>query len=132
MLYYCVVRNKTIIIHFNWIITLYEKEYRQREMLLYEYDEDEYYSSTKNKYFKFHYIVNNFDIEKKIYIFGIYIAFMSNRRFILPNYNCSYKKKFMNIKGKKCTTADMFNIGGLSKIKHLLRENVYYTIYLYF
>lgn len=111
-------------IHFNWIITLFEKQYRQREMLLYEYDEDKYYSSTNNKFFEFHYNVNYLDLERRIYIFGLYIASLSGRKFILPKYNCSYKNRFMNITGKKCTTADIFNIGGLSKMKHLFRENV--------
>lgn len=127
--YHYLVKDKTIMIHFNWMITLFEKEYRQREMLLYEYDEDEYYSSTENKYFEFHYNINSFDLEKKITLFGLNIALLSGRKFIFPKYSCSYINRFTNIKGKKCTFADMFKIGGLSKVKYLFRENVYIILF---
>lgn len=49
-------------LNFNWIITLFEKEYRQREMLLYDYDDNHYYSAKNHKYFLLYYYENSIDM----------------------------------------------------------------------
>lgn len=111
-------------IHFNWIITLFEKEYRQKEMLLYTYDDDYYYSSTNNSYFILHTNGSNINVFKKITLFGFHISIISSRIFIVPQYNCNFHKRNMTSKVKKYTMADIFTFNNLHRLKYYFRENV--------
>lgn len=111
-------------LHFNWIITLFEKEYRQREMLLYDYDDNNYYSAKNHKYFILHYNKSSVDMLNKITLFGFHISIITGRIFIVPQYNCKFSNRKMTNKTKKCTIADRYNINSFSKLKYLFRENV--------
>lgn len=70
--------------------------YRQKELLLYVVDDNNYFSSLNNKYFQFHYNVENIILEKKIVMFGFDTFMKTDRIFIIPRFKCSYKKKFIN------------------------------------
>lgn len=119
-------RNEIIEIHFNYMVFLTEKVYRQRELLLYKYDENSYYSSKSNSYFQLIYNSNNFTEEKKIIMIGFDTILKSKRLFILPKFNCSLRNKFTNIPYKKCTYADIFNYNLIDKaFRKKFRENVY-------
>lgn len=126
------MKDKIVMIHFNWIITLFEKEYRQREMLLYSYDDDNYYSSTNSSYFILHINDNNLKIQKKITLFGFHISIITGRKFIVPQYSCKFNRRNISNRVKNCTMADIFVFHNLYKLKHLFRENVFTIYYIHY
>lgn len=107
-----------------------EKVYRQKELLLYKIDENNYFSSKTNSYFQFHYNSNNLTQERMIIMIGFDMTLKSKRIFILPRFNCSLRNKFTNIPGKKCCYIDIFNYNLMDKaFRNKFRENVYFVIF---
>lgn len=108
-----------------------EKIYRQKELLLYIFDENKYFSSATNLYFQFHYSSKDLIEERSKIIFGFNITLGSKRIFILPRFNCSIVKKFTNNPEKKCTYADIFQYHLIDKkFRNKFRESVYVILYI--
>lgn len=113
--------------HFNCITSFRGKIYKQKELLKYNINEGDYYSSTINKYLKIHYINNssNIDYDKKIVMLSFFLAIKTSRILILPKFNCRNSlvmKKFTN---KNCSYDELFDINVLDIYLHKnYRENV--------
>lgn len=81
------VSESIIMMHNNYIVGKSNKLYRMREMLYYNDDNDQYYSSNKRKYL----MVDASDarIETSTYLRQVaYLARTLNRTFLLPAFPC--------------------------------------------
>lgn len=110
-------------VHNNYIIGADSKLYREKEMLFYKVDIDQYYSNSNNNYFTFIYnrTTNIYDIEKLI-LTGLSYSNSSNYIFILPRVLCVYCKI---INKKWCSYIDCWRIRFLNHcFKGKYRENV--------
>lgn len=106
-----------------------EKVYRQKELLLYKINENKYFSSISNSYFRFYFNSKNITEVRKIIMIGFNLALKSKRIFILPRFNCSLRNKFVDITNKKCTYADIFKYHLVDKaFRNKFRESVYIII----
>lgn len=91
-------------------------------------DDNNYYSSTTNKYLKLSFDKNSSDInyDRKVMMFAFSVSIKTNRILILPKFDCSkslFSKKFTN---KNCSYDDLFDMKTLDKyLVNYYRENVY-------
>lgn len=136
-------------IHNNWMLGFEAKEYRLKELHLYKFDYDGYYSSDNNYYLSLDYDEQERTLEYYYYLLfyfidrndkmtlmlGLYLANISNRIVILPRFKCyDVKHKTTPI----CSTADTecnflvhWNIKRFNSVfKAKYRESVY-IIYIY-
>lgn len=115
--------------HNNYIVGIEKKIYREKEMLLYEYDYEEYYSSKENRYLKLKLnknILSSIDDDEYLIKIGISLAIITKRILILPKFNCSHCKsnKYYLI-NDFCSYIFLFNMRELDRyFKHKYRENV--------
>lgn len=133
LIYFSIVSKEFIAIHFTYIFSLKAKIYKQKELLMYNIDENHYYSSTINKYITVSYNLNGTDIkyDRNILILLFSLAIKTNRIFILPKFNCKNSLSFKKLVNRHCSFDDLFDISALDKylLKHY-RENVY-TLFFY-
>lgn len=110
-------------VHNNFIRGSDSKIYREKEMLFYSVDINQYYSSTDTKYFSFIY-KNTKDLKdiETLILFSLLYANYSNFIFILPKILC----KYCNIYNKEfCSFIDCWKIRNLNKcFNNKYRENV--------
>lgn len=115
-------------VHNNYIIGADSKIYREKEMLFYKVDIDQYYSSINNNYFTFIYNHSShiYDIENLI-LAGLSYTNLSNFIFILPRVLCVYCKIINKI---WCSYIDCWKIRYLDYcFNKKYRENVYVILY---
>ncbi|ELU07133.1 hypothetical protein CAPTEDRAFT_189031 [Capitella teleta] len=108
-----------IVAHNNWIKGIEAKEYRFKEMHMWVYDGDEYYSSTGRKYL----VYNNTDksqsdVEALIDAFAI--GQLLNRTVVLPKFFC-FQKPRCTVK-RICTVEDF-----TTRFKGRYREHSFLT-----
>ncbi|ELU09871.1 hypothetical protein CAPTEDRAFT_207654 [Capitella teleta] len=108
-----------IVAHNNWIVGIAAKEYRFKEMHMWVYDGDEYYSSSDRKYL----VYNNTDpsqsnVEALIDAFAI--GQLLNRTVVLPKLFC-FKKPKCTVKSI-CTVDDF-----TTRFKGRYREHSFLT-----
>lgn len=110
------------------------KVYRQKEMHLFFYDYNGYYSSLQNKYIKLISNTQNIEEDENILKFGFFISNLTNTIFILPQFRCnrcSRECKYCK-NHTYCSFIEFWKIRSLNKyFKDKYRESVYmyYNIY---
>lgn len=122
------VNNNTVLIHFNCITSLKGKIYKQKELLMYNNDEDEYYSSRNNNYIKIEYENSkaNIHYDRNVIMLGFYFAIKTQRIFILPKFLCKNSLMHKDLKYKNCSYDELFDIHSLDNyLKIYYRENVF-------
>lgn len=95
---------------------------------MFNVDDNNYYSSTTNKYIKVYYDSHLWDINyaKIVVYFGFTIAIKTNRIFILPKFSCRNSKSLKKHKNRNCSYDDLFDINILDEnLSAFYRENVY-------
>lgn len=103
--------------HNNFIKGIDSKIYREKEMLFYQVDENNYYTSKQQKYISsIIYTKNISDIETILYIL-LKIANRTNRILILPSFPCNlHTNIYNNINtNKKCNFIKYWYIEELNK-----------------
>ncbi|ELT94805.1 hypothetical protein CAPTEDRAFT_212986 [Capitella teleta] len=86
-----------IVMHNNWIVSMEAKVYRFKEMHMWLYDQDEYYSSTRRRYLAYQnptYFGNDsttLAAERRSLITALAIGRILNRTVILPKFVCAKK-----------------------------------------
>lgn len=113
--------------HNNWITGMDIKIYRQKEMHLYVYDINGYYSSMNNKYFKIINKSKNLEEDEKIVKLGLHIASLTKSVFILPQFKCNHCKRFCKYckNHTYCSFIEFWKIRPLNRyFKNMYRESV--------
>ena len=91
-----------IVVHNNWIISKEAKRYRFREVLLWSYDENGYYSNPTTKYLMYSNVhvpynrrvtINSSNIELDTLKTALYLGYMLNRVVILPRFHVTNKEE---------------------------------------
>ncbi|ELT97152.1 hypothetical protein CAPTEDRAFT_193488 [Capitella teleta] len=91
-----------IVMHNNWIVSMEAKVYRFKEMHMWLYDQDEYYSSAQRRYLVYQnptYFGNDsttLAAERSSLVTALTIGLILNRTVILPKFFCAKK-------AQKCT-----------------------------
>lgn len=117
--------------HNNWITGMDKKIYRQKEMHLFLFDENGYYSSTSRKYVKIIYESKSISEDERMIELGFFIAFKTNSIFILPQFLCSHCSTICKYckTHKFCSFIELWKIRELNKLnKYIYRESVYFNI----
>lgn len=105
------------------------KIYKQKELLIFNIDDNKYYSSATNRFIKLIYNNRLSDIsyDKKLVMFGFTIAIKTNRIFILPKFNCKNSLFLNHHKNRNCSYDELFDINALDdNLIDYYRENVYH------
>ncbi|ELU01390.1 hypothetical protein CAPTEDRAFT_211846 [Capitella teleta] len=85
------------VMHNNWIVSMEAKIYRFKEMHMWLYDQDEYYSSTQRRYLAYQnptYFGNDsttLAAERSSLVTALAIGLILNRTVILPKFVCAKK-----------------------------------------
>lgn len=113
--------------HNNWITGMDNKVYRQKEMHLFLYDYNGYYTSLQNKYIKIIGKTNNINEDEYIIKLGLHISILTESIFILPQFKCN--RCFRGCKYCKnhtyCSFIEFWKIRELNKyFKNRYRESV--------
>lgn len=124
--------ENTYTIHNNWILGFTGKEYRLKELHLYKFDYDGYYSSEKNNYIMLDYGDQERTLEndKVTLMLGMYLGNISNRIVILPRFRCyTVDFKFTTIcksNNDECNFLVLWNIKRFDSVFNgKYRESVY-------
>ncbi|ELU06069.1 hypothetical protein CAPTEDRAFT_202855 [Capitella teleta] len=117
-----------IVMHNNWIVSMEAKVYRFKEMHMWLYDQDEYYSSTQRRYLAYQnptYFGNDsttLAAERSSLITALAIGLILNRTVILPKFVCAKK-------AQQCTILQHYLLGifdqsfGSSYREHTFLQN---------
>ncbi len=87
------------VVHNNWIVSKAAKVYRFKEMHLWMYDGDSYYSNTHRKYLQYDnikFLGSNFSHQKVALQNAFALGRILNRTVILPKFDCTSKKCPLN------------------------------------
>lgn len=116
------------LVHFNYMAGIDQKDYYQKELLFWNYDKNEYYTSIKNKYLMISFQSNSFDDEELYLKKGLELSLELNRIFILPKFSCKYCEKVLS-QNLKCHYITYFSIRSLNTYYGInnYRENVLFT-----
>lgn len=104
------------------------KIYRQKEMHLFVYDYNGYYSSLTHKYIKLVFNSNNITEDEDILKFGLYIALHTKSIFIFPQFKCEHCSGYCKYCGNHtfCSFIEFWRIREMNKYyKDIYRESVY-------
>lgn len=99
---------------------------------MFNVDDNQYFSSTANKYIKINFDNNSSDInyDKNVVIFGFTIAKKINRIFILPKFNCRKSLNFKKFINRNCSYDELFDVNSLdNNLLNYYRENVYIILF---
>lgn len=124
ILYLC---TSYITVHNNWITGMDKKLYREKEMHLYLFDYNEYYTSRKRKYFMLFFNTSTIIEDEILLTFGFNFALSTNSIFILPKFkcnHCSHICRYCKMHGD-CSYIELWKIRNLNNIyNNLYRESV--------
>ena len=124
--------RQCIVVHNNWIVGKEAKRYRFRELLLWSYDDNGYYTNTSTKYLTYSNApvtgtqkMDRFDTELDALKTALYIGQLLQRVVILPRFHLSerYGKTVVDIERPLNQWIKMSNFDGQFYKKY--RENVF-------
>lgn len=121
--------------HNNWITGMDKKIYRQKEMHLFVFDINHYYTSISHKYIKIMFNSYNINTDEIILKYGLYVASLTKSILILPQFKCNHCSSICNYCSSHtfCSFIEFWNIREFNKIfKEEYRESVYNIIYYYY
>ena len=89
-----------IVVHNNWIVSKEAKRYRFREVLLWSYDDNGYYSNTTTKYLMYSNptsirtsTINSSNVELDALKTALFLGHVLNRVVILPRFSLTNKRE---------------------------------------